>query len=115
MPALGDAAAFEQHVVAAGRGEKVADREPGLAGADDDRVDAVHGRLQAVKRRPGGCTGRRRTVARSAQAALTSIVTGTPLVSTSNTAERARDCSTISRTFSAGASASIVKLMRICS
>ena len=48
--------------------------------------------------RPGPCWRRR------GQPASTSIVTGTRLVMTSNTAERARDCSTISRSFSAGAS-----------
>jgi len=48
-------------------------------------------------------------------AATTSTLTGTPFVSTSNTAERARDCSTISRTFSAGASASMRNCTRICS
>ena len=44
-----------------------------------------------------------------------SIATGTPFVSTSKTADRARDCSTISATLAAGASASIVKPIRICS
>ena len=47
------------------------------------------------------------------QRVLTLTSTGTPLVSTSNTAERARDCSTISRSFSGGASPAIVKLMRM--
>ena len=41
--------------------------------------------------------------------------TGTPLVSTSKTAERALDCSTIARSFSAGASPAILKLTRIAS
>ena len=39
--------------------------------------------------------------------------TGTPLVSTSKTADRAFACSTICRSFSGGASPSMVKLERI--
>jgi alkylation response protein AidB-like acyl-CoA dehydrogenase len=44
---------------------------------------------------------------------FTETATGTPLVSTSNTAERARDCSTISCSFSGEASPLIEKLARM--
>ena len=110
-PALADAPALQQHVVAACVREQVADSEAGLAGAHDDRVGALHGRLletRAAGLRPGRAAVR-------GQTDVTSIATGTPFVSTSKTAERARDCSTISATFAAGASASMVKAMRICS
>jgi hypothetical protein len=45
--------------------------------------------------------------------ASTAIEIGTPLVKTSKTAERARDWSTISRSFSGAASLLILKLTRI--
>ena len=48
-----------------------------------------------------------------ARAFAAPVETGTPLVSTSNTAERARDCSTISCSFSGGASPLIEKLTRM--
>jgi hypothetical protein len=53
--------------------------------------------------------------ARALRQAVTSTVTGTPLVRTSNTAEWVRDCSTIAFSVSAGASPSTVKWMEICS
>ena len=83
---------FEHDVLDAELGQTAAHGEPCLSGADDDRRRARHGAPQRV---------------------LTLTSTGTPLVSTSNTAERARDCSTISRSFSGGASPAIVKLMRM--
>jgi hypothetical protein len=49
------------------------------------------------------------------QVVSTSMVTGTPFVMTSNTADLARDCSTISCSFSAGASPLTVNRTVICS
>src|SRR4029453_6780912 len=91
-PTLRQLPAFEHDVLDAEFGQAVAHREPRLSGADDDGRRACHGLHHRV---------------------LTLRSTGTPLVSTSKTAERARDCSTISRSFSGGASPAIVKLMRM--
>src|SRR5262249_2673739 len=66
---LRDATAFDDDMVVSERREVPADGEARLAGADDDRVDRRHG----------------------GQTVVTSIVTGTWLVMTSKTAERARD------------------------
>jgi hypothetical protein len=91
-PPLRDLSAFDDHVVDPELGQAVAHREPCLTGADDESVRAFHGTAQRV------------LMVRS---------TGTPLVSTSYTAERARDCSTICRSFSGGASPAIVNVMRM--
>src|SRR5262249_19773462 len=53
------------------------------------------------------------TYVRVDQSVLTSMETGTPLVRTSNAAERRRDCSTTARSFS-GSSPRRVKLTLIC-
>src|SRR5215211_1877153 len=91
-PPLGEVATFEHDVLDAEFGQAVAHREPCLSGADDEGRRALH---------------------RVHPRVLTLMSTGTPLVSTSNTAERARDCSTISRSFSGGASPAMVKLTRM--
>ena len=91
-PTLRQLPTLEHNVLDAELGQAAAHGEPCLSGADDDRRRARHGLPQRV---------------------VTLTSTGTPLVSTSNTAERARDCSTISRSFSGGASPAIVKLMRM--
>src|SRR4029453_952909 len=91
-PTLRQLPTLEHDVLDAELGQAAAHRETCLSAADDDRRRTRHGAFQRVSM-------------------LTS--TGTPLVSTSKTAERARDCSTISRSFSGGASPAIVKLMRM--
>src|SRR6185503_5661508 len=91
-PPLRDVSALEHNVVDFELGQTVAHGEPCLSGADDESSRARHDAPQRV---------------------LTVISTGTPLVSTSYTAERARDCSTICRSFSGGASPAIVKVMRM--
>src|SRR5262249_57584550 len=101
-----DTASFEQHVLVPGAGEMVAEREPGLAGADDDRVDPRRG---GRPRRPDGPGAAR------CGHASTPTCTGTPFVTMSKTAERAFARSTSSRSFSGGASPSTTNETRICS
>src|SRR5262245_3196939 len=90
-----------------------------IAGQLGEQLDVAAGHDAAA---PGGATYRRhhpeppevtglnprrdqqRIAARHRQLVSTSMVTGTWLVITSNTADRARDCSMSSRSFSAGAS-----------
>ena len=103
VPPLADAPAFEQHVLVARGGEMVAERQAGLPGADDQRVDV--GRA----RRPGS------PGAAVAGHASTPTCTGTPFVTMSKTAERAFARSTSSRSFSGGASPSTSNVTRICS
>lgn len=97
-PALRGPAAFEDDVVLPGLGQLAGQRETCLAGTDDDRAD--------VRPSPGGpCrepTGPRR--GRAAQRRVASIVTGTPSVTTSRTAERPADRSSRSRSTPSGAS-----------
>ena len=115
-PTLGDAAALEHDVVDVGVGEAAAHGETGLAGADHEGVGGGHWGLLAGVRPAAGRTGRvtrssrRRVVV---QPASTAMATGTPLVRTSKTADRLRDCSTTVRSFS-GSSPRRVKLTRIC-
>ena len=80
-------------MVHAAVGEAAAHRQAGLAGANHDTIDVVHRTYPT----------------------LMPISTGTSLVMMSNTAERARDCSTIWRSFSSGASPLMVKVARIFS
>ena len=103
MPPLADAPAFEQHVLVAGGREMVAERQAGLAGADDQRVDA--GRARRPDRPGAAVVGH----------ASTPTCTGTPFVTMSKTAERAFARSTSSRSFSGGASPSTSNVTRICS
>ena len=114
-PALGDAAALEHDVVDAALGEAAAHGQAGLAGADDEGVGGAHESLQASRRPAAGGRrwGRRPLGGRAGQPASTSIDTGTPLVTTSNTAERWRDCSTTWRSFS-GSSPRTLKRTVIC-
>ena len=101
-PPLGDPAALEHDVLEPAVGQGAAHGETGLAGADDDGVDAAHDEpLFRKAKRTGG------------QPASTSMATGTPLVTTSYTAERFRDCSTTARSFS-GSSPRSLKLTLIC-
>ena len=71
--------AFEQHVVVARLGEQAAGGESGLAGANDEGVDELHG---STSREPGAWPGPRLRLA-SDQPVTTSMDTGTPLVITS--------------------------------
>src|SRR5262249_44423146 len=91
-PALSDAPPFEDHVLDAADPEMPAHREPGLSAADDDHVGTLHRQIPA---RGGPAGGGRPDATEGAHPAFTETVTGTPLVSTSYTAERFRDCSTI--------------------
>src|SRR5205085_1378079 len=98
---LGDTATLQHDVLDAVAAEVVAHGEASLAGADDDRIDgAWHVRCSSAgrRRRPVG-RRRRRPVQ---HVAVTE--TGTPLVSTSKTAERATAWSTTFCSVSAGAS-----------
>ena len=96
-------------------GEMPAHREAGLAGSDDDHVCVSHWEpsLHGAADRPGR-TGPGRPSWMEGHPAVTETVTGTPLVRTSYTAERLRDCSTIFSSTAGGASPLIVKLTRIC-
>ena len=101
-------------MVAAPVGEATAHGQPGVAGTDDEGVDVSHAWLRpgCPCRRPEGLVRDRRP-GRAPSQAVTSMLTGTPLVMTSYTAERSRDCSTTLRSFS-GSSPSRWKLTRIC-
>ena len=90
-PAFADAPPVQDHMPDVAIGQTAAHREAGVAGADHDRVGGRHGR----------------------QLVETSIDTGTPLVSTSYTAERDRDCSTRPRRTSSGASPEIWNVTRM--
>ncbi len=106
-----------------GVGEAVAHREPRLPPADHDRLRTPHvpcSPFLTIHDSPDPIAGGRPLASRRGpaagdrgQAAFTATSTGTPLVSTSNTAERARDCSTISRSLSAGASPLMSNVARI--
>ena len=78
-PPLRDLPAFEQHVVVARLGEEAAGGESGLARADDESLDELHG---SASREPGGRLALEGGFA-SDQPVTTSMETGTPLVSTS--------------------------------
>ena len=100
-------------MVDAGVVQTAAGGEAGLAGPDDEGVNVGHGALESGEGRGPTQVGRAapRMVG---QPASTEMATGTPLVSTSKTAERLRDCSTTLASFS-GSSPRSLKLMRICS
>src|SRR5262245_46065832 len=117
-------------MIDAARRQAGAGGKAGRPGSDDRNVGAPHGvllvRMGARRRRtlhvpqnacPGADPGqqavlRKRTGADRRPQAFTETWTGMPLVRTSYTAERARDCSTISRSFSGGASPSISNVTR---
>ena len=108
-------------MVDAALGEAAAHGQACLAGADDEGVGVAHRTRSLLRLRSG--VADRRVAGRLGGAAgdpgdqpvSTSTATAMPLVSTSNTAERARDCSTIGAQLLGRASPAIVKLTRICS
>ena len=116
-PALPDPATLEHDVVTPAVGEAPADGQACLAGADDDGVDDAHRCSRRCEVLAGSAAQRDRPARRDAvtcrQPASTSIDTGTPLVTMSNTADRWRDCSTTERSFS-GSSPRNVKRTLIC-
>ncbi len=87
VPAFGDPATLDHEVVVVAVGEAAAEREAGLATADDEGVGRVHGgpsigdggRARAGHPVPSG----RAAVRIAGQPTSTSIATGTPLVMTS--------------------------------
>ena len=113
-PTLGDATTLEHGVFDTDIGEAPAHGQTGWSGADDKGVGGGHleGSCEMPPLRPGRLPPAGLT-ADAVQPASTEIATGTPLVSTSNTADRWRDCSTTDMSFS-GSSPRIVKLTRIC-
>ena len=109
-------------MVPSGFGQETTGREASVPGADHNGVDVSHGVsslgllvTQAHRARPVGGVeaGALRGANAGSQATVTSMSIGTGLVSTSNTADRARDRSTSPRSFSGGASPAILKLTRI--
>ena len=88
------------HVIASRTGERESSPRPGWC----EQGPATTGRDTAGPSLGGTPAVSLRPEMVGPQPASTSMVTGTGLVSTSNTADRARDCSTIRRRTSAGAS-----------
>ena len=113
MPPLCDAAALEHDVRDAPRCQAAAHHESGLSCADDDDVGPRHGSLSFGWKEGTGRRRRRRPArSQTVAALLTPTETGTPLVRTSNTAERAFDCITICSSSSGCASPSMSKVTR---
>jgi len=111
MPALSDPATLQNDVIDTGLREAATHGEACLASADDDDVRVAHG-TDPFSEVSGRRAGARRPFARQTRVGiLTPSVTGTPFVSTSNTAERAFDCITIFSSCSGVASPSISKSM----
>ena len=108
------APAIDDEHAMTGTREQERRRRAGAPRADNHdvilRCGGLHHRFAGL-----ACFARSRQAVRihPSQPALTDIDTDTPFVSTSNTAERARDCSTISCSFSGGASPLIEKVMRM--
>ena len=97
-PALPDPATLEHDVVTPAVGQAAAGGQAGLARADDDGVGDAHRCSRRCEVLAGPAAQRDRPTRRDAvtcrQPASTSMDTGTPLVTTSKTADRWRDCST---------------------
>jgi hypothetical protein len=105
-----DASALQHDMIDAERAQAAAHGKAGLAAADDDDIRISHGRVSFEWGDRGGRRAGRGGRAPQAMAGvLTPIEIGTPLVTMSNTAERAFDCITICSSCSGLASPSISK------